>query len=715
MGKKLLFVISITILFTMSLSALTFAETYEDRFMELYNDIKDPNSGYFSEEGIPYHTIETMIAEAPDYGHVTTSEAFSYYIWLEAMYGKFSGDWSGVDESWSVMEEYIIPDNEIMNYDPSSPATYAPEYELPDLYPAELDFNVPVGQDPLHNELRSTYGTNEMYGMHWLLDVDNWYGFGGEGNTDPVYINTFQRGQQESTWETVPHPSVENFEYGGPNGFLDLFTGDQSYSEQWRYTNAPDADARAIQAMYWADKWASEQGTNLTDLVSKASKMGDYLRYSFFDKYFKEIGAEDVNTGGNGYNSAHYLMSWYYSWGGGIGANWSWKIGCSHSHFGYQNPMAAYILSEVPDFQPLSPNAPGDWAQSLERQLEFYTWLQSDEGAIAGGASNSLNGRYEQYPSDAATFYDMIYTEHPVYHDPGSNRWFGMQAWSMQRMAELYLESGNQMAKNLLDKWVDWVISEVQLPADGSFAVPSNLLWEGQPETWVEGSTTWSNPNLHVTVDTYGQDLGVAGSLANALITYAAATEKYDTLDQDALNTAKELLDRMWQYRDDKGIVVPETRGDYNRFFDQEVYIPDGWSGEMPNGDVIEPGVTFIEIRSKYLDDPSYDHIKAAYDAGEDPVMEYHRFWAQCDIAIALGKLASHFPDLVPGGGNGEIIDGDANGDGNVNSLDYILVRRYVLGILAEFPTADGFEAADLNNDGSVNSLDYIQLRQLIQ
>lgn len=74
---------------------------------------------------------------------------------------------------------------------------------------------------------------------------------------------------------------------------------------------------------------------------------------------------------------------------------------------------------------------------------------------------------------------------------------------------------------------------------------------------------------------------------------------------------------------------------------------------------------------------------------------------------------------LVENGDDGEggttIVDGDANGDGTVNSVDYILVRRYILGILAEFPAANGFEAADLNDDGSVNSLDYIQLRQLVQ
>ena len=57
------------------------------------------------------------------------------------------------------------------------------------------------------------------------------------------------------------------------NGYLDLFTGDDSYAKQFKYTNAPDADARAIQATYWANKWAKENGANISNYVQKAAKM----------------------------------------------------------------------------------------------------------------------------------------------------------------------------------------------------------------------------------------------------------------------------------------------------------------------------------------------------------------------------------------------------------------------------------------------------------
>ena len=44
--------------------------------------------------------------------------------------------------------------------------------------------------------------------MHWLIDVDNWYGFGrrGDAKAKPALFNTFQRGVEESVWETVPQP-----------------------------------------------------------------------------------------------------------------------------------------------------------------------------------------------------------------------------------------------------------------------------------------------------------------------------------------------------------------------------------------------------------------------------------------------------------------------------------------------------------------------------
>ncbi|GJM63802.1 glycoside hydrolase family 48 protein [Persicobacter diffluens] len=628
---------------------------YLERFMKLRENLNDPSKGYFSPQGVPYHSIETLICEAPDYGHETVSETYSYWFWLEAYYGRLTGDWGPLQAAWKNMENYIIPTQDLQptaaGYNPNSPATYAAEWPEPEYYPSPLVSSVPVGQDPISAELTAAYGP-EVYGMHWLIDSDNWYGYGnkGDGKSAPSYINTFQRGEQESVWETVPHPCWDDHSFGGQYGYLNLFTSEsQAPAKQWKYTNAPDADARAVQAIYWAYQWAEEQGVSPASVLplEETKKMGDFLRLAMFDKYFRPMGVQNTTSpGATGRESAHYLMSWYYAWGGPTDAsqNWAWRIGCSHNHFGYQNPIAAYALSEFEPLKPATPTAVSDWSMSLERQLEFYQWLQSAEGAIAGGATNSYNGNYSAYPAGTPTFYGMAYVPHPVYHDPGSNTWFGWQAWSVQRLAEYYYISNDARAKAVLDKWVAWVLKEVELTDDGKYLMPSTLSWNGSPDAW-NASSPGANQNLHVVIENKTDaDVGVVGCLASALVYYAAATEKYETLNVDAKELARELLDRLWnEYYDGTGVATVESRGDYKRFFEQEVYIPEDFSGNMPNGDVLENGVTFIDIRSRYKEDPQWAALESAYQSGTDFTTTYHRFWCQVDIALANAAYGEFF------------------------------------------------------------------------
>ena len=633
---------------------------YRAAFLEQYNKIKDPNSGYFRNFGgllVPYHSVETLLVEAPDHGHQTTSEAFSYYLWLEAAYGQLQGDWAPFNAAWASMEKYIIPSHADQptndKYNASKPATYAPENPRMDQYPAVLDASVPVGSDPIAAELRSAYGTSDIYGMHWMIDVDNTYGFGrcGDGTTAPAYMNTYQRGSSESVWETIPQPSCDTFAHGGPNGYLDLFTKDTSYAKQWKYTNAPDAEARAVQVAYLANQWATAQGkgAEVAAVVDKASMMGDYLRYAMFDKYFKRIGncvGPSTCPAGSGKNSSHYLMSWYYAWGGATdtSAGWAWRIGDGAAHQGYQNPLAAHALANDPALRPASATGAADWAESLERQLEFLQWLQSSEGGIAGGATNSWDGQYATPPSGASTFYGMYYDWQPVWHDPPSNRWFGFQAWGLERVAALYQQTGDVRAKKILDKWVPWALANTTVGTGGQFAIPNDLEWTGQPDNW-NPSAPGSNNGLHVRVMNHSQDVGVAAAYAKILLNYAA-----ESGNVQARTVGEGLLDAMLEHTDGLGIAIPETRTDYNRFDDEYnatsgegVYVPPGWSGEMPNGDPIGAGSDFLSIRSFYLDDPQWSKVESYLDGGPAPTFTYHRFWAQAEIATAFSTHVELF------------------------------------------------------------------------
>nr|ADU33336.1 glycoside hydrolase family protein 48 [Gastrophysa viridula] len=615
---------------------------YKARFLQQYAKMHDSANGYFSKWGIPYHSVETLMVEAPDYGHETTSEAYSYWIWLEAMYGKISGNFTGFNAAWQNMEQYIIPVHASQtgnNYQPWKPATYSDELDWPSEYPSPMQFGVPVGQDPIYQELVNTYGSDDVYSMHWLLDVDNVYGFGnlpgscelGPQADGPSYINTFQRGPQESVWRTIPQTTCDSFKYGGQHGFLDLFVGDNSYTQQWKYSNAPDADARAVQAAFWAHTWANEEGksSEVSDTVAKSAKLGDYLRYAMFDKYFKKIGncVGPYNcAGGQGKESAHYLISWYFAWGAALWGGWSWRIGDGAAHFGYQNPLAAYALSNVDAMKPKSATGASDWQASLERQLEFYAWLQSAEGAIAGGATNTWNGRYGTPPDNVTknTFHGMFYDWEPVYHDPASNRWYGMQPWSLDRLAQYYYVSGDQKAKAILDKWVSWILSELQFD-NGDYKVPEWLEWSGVP------------PEVHVTVTRRSSDVGTASATARTLSYYAAKSG-----DTNAKNAAKQLLDGVWKHQTTKGVSVEEVVDSYSRF-NEEVYVPYNWKGYYPNGDVIEHGATFIGLRSFYKNDPDWSKVEAHLNGGEAPKFTYHRFWAQSDVALAQGTYGILF------------------------------------------------------------------------
>ena len=769
-------------------------KTYAARFMSLYDDVitNGVQNGYMSSTstvsgglGVPYHSVETLCIEAPDYGHETTSEALSYLVWTAAMRDNIvnkankgeitvKGEKDAASETvgdtakaWKTMEATLIPDTQagIMQKQQLS-ATYSDEWEQIELYPTDmLQGNTAV--NPIHQYFTSAYGSDKgLYLMHWLADVDDWYGFGAgtssqykQQNVSGSFtmINTFQRGEQESCWETIPHACVEELKFGIKNGqegstrnggMKGFFNTEQNVAQQYSYTNAPDAEDRAIQAVYAANRWGvADQsvdskwgGSQKLDVL--AAKMGDETRNNMFDKYYKTIGTTNKGDLSNS-NGQYYLMNWYTSWGGALDGSWAWQIGCSHAHEFYQNPLAAYALAYDTN---LSSNmkaqgAVEDFKKSFQTQMEYYLWLLSNDGVIAGGSTNSVNGRYEDHSknvSGTSEFNKMVYVEHPVYADPGSNHWIGNQVWAVQRLAELYYVVKTQgdasgitvggmdlttALETILDKWTGWFLdnsilgkasgtikfedyyehyhekdgtgkTEFEIPDlstvtdDGeSFSIPSSLIWSGEPNSWT--GTYQENTNLKATIVGYGDgDLGCVSSLANTLIYYAAGrgisasdlatgeasykssrgTKSTDMKDRAAqsLYLAKELLDREWnKYRDDIGLGVSDHNTNLTRLWETKLVLPNGqrqngqgktlakgdYTGKMPNGDLIQDGVAFVDIRSNYKSDPMYLEAEKYYQQDGNTDGYYftlHRFWHAGDIMMALGTMSEVYPDLTP-------------------------------------------------------------------
>ncbi len=778
--------------------------TYVGRFAALYDDVivNGVENGYLSSQnnggdsfGIPYHAVETLVVEAPDYGHETTSEAMSYISWVAAMrdvLGKQDtndlSETNDLAKAWKTMEA-IIPGwsdasgiknsvryNSIWTQQRLK-ADSAPELDEPNLYPTQNQ-----GGDacnPLYDTFKAAYSSDPgYYLMHWLADVDDWYGFGG-GQGKFTFINTFQRGRQESCFETVPHPCIEELKYGNSqDGIKGIFNGVGNVSPQYAFTNAPDAEDRAIQAVYFANVYNAGDSS----VTALAGKMGDQLRNDMFDKYYKAIGCQNIWEPSQDKASAlkgqHFLRAWYTSWGGALNNyDWAWQIGCSHSHEFYQNPLAAYALLVDSGLNSgmKSEGATEDYKKSLQRQVEMYLWLQSAEGPIGGGCTNSLNGRYEKYPEGTSTFYDMAYVAHPVYADPGSNHWIGNQVWAIQRLAELYyyvVKNGDQSGvkcgglsleealKSILDRWVGWMLSEMQydyVDENGNtlpYAFPGSLNWgeiDGddtkidpscQPATWTGTYDAHANDNYHCEVAGYSRDIGCSSSLCNTLIYYAAAngvtteaaSKDSDNIAEKALYTANKILSSNWDNaRDDIGLCYTENNGSLGRIFTQEVYIPNNYHGTMPDGSKLENGATFSSIRESYNDDPMYQEVKAAYEKDGDTKsvdLNYHRFWHESDAIVAYGAMALLYPEVKPlsdGEENtepssdptepsttGEIegLWGDADYDGDVDLADAVAVVSYVADP-AKYPLSpEGAYLADVNNNGDgINAADAIAIQ----
>jgi len=752
--------------------------TYAERFMSLYDDVmtKGGQNGYLSTKnygkagasgsfGVPYHSIETLMVEAPDYGHVTTSEAMSYIVWVAAMHdnlaksGAVSGTTTGdYAKAWNTMES-MIPgfgpygmQKSLFSRSELS-ATYSNEYATPEEYDHALGEDGNTGKNPLFAGFKSSYGSDPgYYLMHWLADVDDWYGFGGstpgEADKGPfTFINTFQRGEQESVWETVPHPSVENQLFGstGSNGtgIKGAFDKGAPNVATWSYTNAPDAEDRALQAVYAANKW----GVGTSSVTTLAGKMGDQLRNDMFDKYYKEIGCTGKSSPDAGLKGEHFLRAWYSAWGGDQAGTWAWQIGASHMHQFYQNPLAAYGLLYDADLAAgmKSSGAKADYEESFKRQIEFYLWLQSADGPIAGGCTNSWNGRYETAPAGTPKFYKMSFIQHPVYMDPPSNNWIGNQLWSVQRLCELYYyvkTDGDKYGKTIgglsledaldtiISKWLNWFLSEVELNADGSYSIPATVAWTGQPGAdWSGTYNASTNANLHAVADNWGDgDIGCIASLANSCIYYAKAkgvtaasasaltshTGSGDSATR-GLYMAKELIDRLWKYgRDDVGVTRPSTNESFTRLFEQTVFIVQA-NGAMPSGAKLEPGATFLSLRPMYKDDIDYPRLEAEYkstNATKNTAFTYHRFWHEGDMLMALGAMASLYPDMSVGGATPTPTEpsqpttnvtpatklGDVNVDGSVTIEDVVKLRLYLLNA-AKYPvTAAGLANAQVKS-----------------
>ena len=60
------------------------------------------------------------------------------------------------------------------------------------------------------------------------------------------------------------------------------------------------------------------------------------------------------------------------------------------------------------------------------------------------------------------------------------------------------------------------------------------------------------------------------------------------------------------------------------------------------------------------------------------------------------------------------ILTGDLNGDASVDATDYALMKKYLLGLINDFPVENDLAAGDLNKDGVIDALDFAAFKKLL-
>ncbi len=61
-----------------------------------------------------------------------------------------------------------------------------------------------------------------------------------------------------------------------------------------------------------------------------------------------------------------------------------------------------------------------------------------------------------------------------------------------------------------------------------------------------------------------------------------------------------------------------------------------------------------------------------------------------------------------------EVKYGDLDGSGDINALDFSLMKQYLLGSISVFPAENGLKAADVDASGDINALDFSLMKQYL-
>jgi len=85
--------------------------------------------------------------------------------------------------------------------------------------------------------------------------------------------------------------------------------------------------------------------------------------------------------------------------------------------------------------------------------------------------------------------------------------------------------------------------------------------------------------------------------------------------------------------------------------------------------------------------------------------------WVKATVFLFISAILLAFSNFAY---CAEFVYGDVNGSGSVDSIDYALVKGYILGMVSEFPGPAGKKTGDVNADGEINSIDFALMKSYL-
>jgi len=488
-------------------------------------------------------------------------------------------------------------------------------------------------QDTLYKSLNEYYQTWSIYLPHYKIDTDNWNMYFSKSN-EKRFINTYKNNNKDSIWSSLTYPSLIN-----SKDFVNPYVkADSPEMKQWEYISDSKYVSKIIETIYWAYCWSNEQKKRkfMDTILKKVLRMSDYMLYFInSNESLQEFNVESKD------DDLNYLVSRYFSWKGDIHGKWlTKKVSSNIIGIGSQNPLVAYILSNIKEFKSDNEDIILKWKKTYKRQIEFIRWLQSSEGAIVGNAiyiSSSIE------INKVPTFYNLVFSNNS---NEEENNLFSTQCFVFESIAELYYITKDKDIETILFKWLDWVLTVFHLTSDRSFRIPNRLSFEGQPEKWIPNTKIKDHKNKHlnVIVEDFNNDLGVAASLSKILLWVGKKIN-----NEDYLTLGREILERQEILNKDEDGYATEEKFYQYRLFNKKLPIQKDFKGVYGRSTKINDKSSFLSIRPYYKRDKNWKKIQTFLDKGTPvPKFRYHRFWEQCEILSAQGLYSLLYTKYYP-------------------------------------------------------------------